>query len=156
MTDDAELVEQLKRVQSDVGFRNWTRHRMFLVVVLVAFDLLISVLSITAIVLIRQQDSERIADTNARRIAFCHSLDDIGTAAEAAANGAAEGTLKTFLDPSFQQGRAPDQSFIDSFVQKYRDNTTQQVHAATSAEIATVKARNGFTPDCTLTIQPGG
>lgn len=47
---DAELLTELKRVRSDLGFRNWISLRIKIVAALVAFDLIVSILSIAALV----------------------------------------------------------------------------------------------------------
>lgn len=46
---DEELLAQLKRVQSDLSFRRWTRKRVFLMAALILIDLIASVGSISAI-----------------------------------------------------------------------------------------------------------
>lgn len=47
---DAKLVDELQKVRSDLRFRSWTRHRLALIVVFVALDILASAISITALV----------------------------------------------------------------------------------------------------------
>lgn len=133
----------------------WSRRAIALALVVGVFAVVVAVGSIVAFQ--RQHDSDARAQAE-RRTAFCHSLDDIGAAAEAAANGAAEGTLKTFFDPAFQSPDRPPtpQAVIDLFVQKLRDNTRSEVHGAVAAQIAAVKAKNGFSSDCTKINQPGG
>jgi hypothetical protein len=51
-TDD-ELLKELKRVRSDLGFRKWISLRVKIVAALVIFDLVVSVLSVVAIIIVR-------------------------------------------------------------------------------------------------------
>lgn len=103
-----------------------------------------------SIISARIQHDNDLRDSNKRRISFCRSLEDVGAASEAAANGSAEGTLKTFFDPAISNPDAPPtpQATIDLFTQLLRKYTKDSVHAATVVEIDSVKAKNGFTPDC--------
>lgn len=53
--EEEELVEQLRRVQSDVGFRKQTRHQVKIIALLVVVDLIVSILSITGILFVRDK-----------------------------------------------------------------------------------------------------
>lgn len=105
-----------------------------------------------AIISAHIQHDNDLRDTSTRRVAFCRSLEDVGAASEAAANGAAEGTLKTFFDPALAQPGAPvtPQETIDLFTQLLREHTKDSVHVATAAAISSVKAKNGFSEDCRI------
>lgn len=80
-------------------------------------------------------------DQTTRRIAFCTSLDDVGTAVKAGGNGA----IRTFFDPQFQ-GPNSDPALLQKFVDLYALNGAKAVDAA----IAQTKQRNGFTTDCKI------
>lgn len=81
-TDD-ELIKELKRVRSDVGFRKWIRTRVKIVAALVAFDLIVSLISIAAIIGVRVVQQEGCHRDNDLRRAYINQwqpvLDDAKT-----------------------------------------------------------------------------
>lgn len=65
-TDD-ELLQELKRIRSDLGFRKWISLRVRIVLALVVFDLAVSVLSVTAVgIALNAQHSSCVRDNNLR------------------------------------------------------------------------------------------
>lgn len=80
-------------------------------------------------------------DQTTRRIAFCMSLNDVGTAVKAGSQGA----IQTFFDPQFQ-GPNSDPALVQVFVDLYAANGAKAVDAA----ISQTKQRNGFTDDCQI------
>jgi hypothetical protein len=65
-TDD-ELLSELKRIRSDLGFRKWISLRVRIVAALILFDLLVSLLSIGAVaVALNAQHSACVRDDDLR------------------------------------------------------------------------------------------
>jgi hypothetical protein len=65
-TDD-ELLNELKRIRSDLGFRKWISLRVRIVAALIVFDLLISLLSIAAVAIaLNTQHSACVRDNDLR------------------------------------------------------------------------------------------
>lgn len=153
-------VEMLSRRVTLAEAINATLRRVVMVLVPVVIVLVpVAVISLTAAITANSAVDQQAAETQARRAAFCHSLDDIGASSEVAANGAAEGLLTTFFDPQLAalSGRPPsDPAVVTFFEQLLRANTKEQVHAAVAAEIAAVKMKNGFSEDCTKIGKPSG
>lgn len=136
----------------------WSRRAIAAVCVLAVLSLGVGIVGIVAGVRgtnaadrAQAQLNENASNTATRRIADCHSLDDVGAAAKEAVRGG----LTTLLDPQFTGGAAnPDllQRFIDAF----NANGASAVDAA----IVQAKARKGYSADCTQIgpppTQPGG
>lgn len=68
--DDRELLAELRRVGSDLGFRKWARRRIFLVAALVVLDLLLSVGVVAALIGIRHVQHEACQRDNRLRAAY--------------------------------------------------------------------------------------
>jgi hypothetical protein len=65
-TDD-ELLSELKRIRSDLGFRKWISLRVRIVAALIVFDLLISLLSVGAVAIaLNAQHSACVRDDDLR------------------------------------------------------------------------------------------
>lgn len=69
MADD-ELLGELKRVGSDLTFRRWTRHRVKIIALLVTFDLLVSVVSVLALLGVHHVQRESCQRDNQLRQAY--------------------------------------------------------------------------------------
>lgn len=138
--DEGDLVTQLKRVESDLTFRRRTRRRVIAIAIVVAFDLVISFLSVAAFLGVRHQQDKDDADVLSRRTADCHSMDDVGSAVKAVKAGL------TVL---------PADPRTSEFIAAY--NTA--VDAAVDAAVITAKTRKGYSADCTqigTPPKPGG
>jgi hypothetical protein len=67
---DDELLNELKRVRSDLGFRQWISLRVRLVAALVAFDLIVSMLSIAAVIIAGNAQHSACSRDNDLRAAY--------------------------------------------------------------------------------------
>lgn len=66
---ESDLVGELRRVKSDLGFRSWTRHRMAAIAFFVVLDIVASVIAITALVQVnaqRKQTNQQICQSQNR------------------------------------------------------------------------------------------
>lgn len=127
---DGPLVEQMKRLQSDLTFRRKTRRRVAVIAAVVVFDLLVSFFSVAAFLGVRHQQEQAKTDSLARRTADCHAMDDVGTA------------IKAGLSV------LPDDPRTAEFVIAYG--------AAVDAAVVTAKARKGYSADCSHIGNPPG
>lgn len=87
------------------------------------------------------QNRQQEEATRERRVAFCHSLDEI----ESAINAGNVAGIRTILDPKFTSKNA-DPALVQQFIDTYGANAKDGVQSA----IMVVKAANGFSPDCQL------
>lgn len=75
---DDELLAELKRVRSDLGFRKWISLRVRIVIGLIAFDLMVSVLVVAAVLGVRHVQIENCHGRQQDRAAV-KSIVDIAT-----------------------------------------------------------------------------
>lgn len=121
MTDNDPLVEQLSRVQSDLGFRKWTRRRILLVAVLVLVDLLVSVLSVLALAEAYHQADARARDQQEARRGSCVQFNvDQQNKREAITGGIVEALRKLITTP---EGSA----FVDELEPVLRESVTSKL-----------------------------
>lgn len=141
------LVEQLKRVQSDLGFRRTTRRRVVAIAAAVVCDLIVSVLSVAAFVGVRHQQEQSADDRTAARRGACIQFN---TNQKNTRDAIVFGLVETFR-PLTQPNRTAD---LDAFAKSLRANVDRQLPYRDCSEAGIQKFLEDPPPDPATT--PGG
>ncbi len=101
--DDAELLKELRRVRSDISFRKWTKRRLVFIIAVVILDLLATILSTTALVLVHSNQLANCHRDNTLRAAQVQLWEGVIVQAQQTNQHTDPQQIKSFEDSLHQQ-----------------------------------------------------